>query len=180
MHRWQCDRSWRDLIATYYSGVGKTLHLLRDSMSTGGIFANEGALQNTLGNFSASLIKVCNLGILKLIRRHISVKTLLFWIIFYVFTHGKRFSLNLLLLGLGHSSKGLGTNLKLETNKIAWIIGPWTLNPHLILCWSLKLQLWALSDQPLWLPFIATLSKLALKIINLLPTNGISMGGQNP
>jgi hypothetical protein len=32
-----------------------------------------------------------------------------------------RFSLNLPLFGLGPSSKGLGTNLKLSTNKIAWI-----------------------------------------------------------
>jgi hypothetical protein len=35
-------------------------------MSTGGIFANEGAIQNTPGNFYTCLIKVCNLGILKL------------------------------------------------------------------------------------------------------------------
>ncbi len=32
-----------------------------------------------------------------------------------------RFSLNLPLFGLGPSFKGLGTNLKLSTNKIAWI-----------------------------------------------------------
>ncbi len=32
-----------------------------------------------------------------------------------------KFSLNLPLFGLGPSSKGLGTNLKLLTNKIAWI-----------------------------------------------------------
>ncbi len=32
-----------------------------------------------------------------------------------------RFSLGLPLVGLGPSSKGLGTNLKLSTNKIAWI-----------------------------------------------------------
>ncbi len=32
-----------------------------------------------------------------------------------------RFSLSLPLFGLGPSSKGLGTNLKLPTNKIAWI-----------------------------------------------------------
>jgi len=32
-----------------------------------------------------------------------------------------RFSLNLPLFGLGPSFKGLGTNLKLSTNKIVWI-----------------------------------------------------------
>jgi hypothetical protein len=58
-------------------------------MSTAGIFTNEGALQNTPANFSACLIKVCNLGILELIRRHVSVKTLLFWIIFISSRMGK-------------------------------------------------------------------------------------------
>ncbi len=40
-----------------------------------------------------------------------------------------RFSFNLQLFGLGPSSKGLGTNLKLWINKIAWI--HWSLDPHL-------------------------------------------------
>jgi hypothetical protein len=42
-----------------------------------------------------------------------------------------RFSLNLPLFGLGPSSKGLWTNLKLSTNKIAWIHWSLELGPSL-------------------------------------------------
>jgi hypothetical protein len=51
-----------------------------------------------------------------------------------------RFSLNLPLMGLWPLSEGLGTNLKLSTNKIAWI--HWSLDPclksALINCWKIS------------------------------------------
>ncbi len=64
----------------------------------------------------------------------LQIRSSLFSTIFLVWTNWFslqkvpcRFSLNLLLFGLRPSCKGLGTNLKLSTNKIAWI------------CWSLNL-----------------------------------------
>jgi len=54
---------------------------------------------------------------------------LLVWTNWFFLQHRCHISLNLPLFGLGPSSKGLGTNSKLSTNKIAWI--------H----WSLDLRL---------------------------------------
>jgi hypothetical protein len=56
-----------------------------------------------------------------------------------------RFSFNLPLFGLGASSKGLGTNLKLSTNKITWIHWSLDLGP------SSKV---ALNGRPFFFPLL--------------------------